>query len=60
MQWRMVVGLVCGWLVGWAPYICYILSIMINKDSVDPNPYSQKYSVTAVPSVLARISVLFR
>merc|ERR1712242_279673 len=59
MQWKMVVAMVGGWLVGWAPYICYILSIMINKNSVDANPYSQKYAYVALPSILARISVVF-
>ena len=60
MQWKMVVAMVGGWLIGWAPYICYILSIMINKNSIDANPYSQKYAYVALPSILARISVVFR
>ena len=43
-------GLICGWLVGWAPYICYILSIMINEHSVDVNPYSSRIYLTMIQS----------
>jgi len=57
--WRMVLAMIVGWLIGWLPYICYILSIMISKTAVDENIYSSKYAFVALPSVLARVSVLF-
>lgn len=59
MLWRMVLAMIVGWLIGWLPYICYILSIMISKTAVDENIYSSKYAFVALPSVLARVSVLF-
>ena len=55
----MVLAMIVGWLIGWLPYICYILSIMISKTAVDENIYSSKYAFVALPSVLARVSVLF-
>ena len=57
--WRMVLAMIGGWLIGWMPYICYILSVMINKTAVDEDIYSSRYAFVAFPSVMARVSVVF-